>query len=89
MLTIPWIVEYLGFIDAVSVHIPYYRDVFNLLFKVYYESQTLCHAKLLIRLLLGRFFELQNFPDTLFYSWIPQPDTSLEDIGMAINILNI
>lgn len=35
VITVPWVVEYLGMMDPVSFYLPYYKNVFQILFSVY------------------------------------------------------
>ncbi|PSN51778.1 hypothetical protein C0J52_05271 [Blattella germanica] len=76
VLTVPWVVEYLCFLDPVATHIPYFRDIFTILFQICRNNQLHGRAMLLIRLSLGRLFESQNFPAGLFYSSLSQHNSS-------------
>ncbi|XP_011312307.1 codanin-1 isoform X2 [Fopius arisanus] len=69
-LTIPWMVEYLAVMDPVAFRLPYYIKVCQVLYYIYRNSEVLTSPKgsLLITFILGRLFELPNFPKDLYFT---------------------
>lgn len=85
--TIPWIVEYLAVMDAVTLRIPYYFNVLQELVRIYCNlSVSDKYTAVLIKLCLGWLFELPNFPDGLFFSSISNLPASE---GTTVNKMNI
>lgn len=78
-LTIPWIVKYLAMMDVVSLRLPYYKQILELL---YYVHSAISHtdlsaadcpisqqAAVLLKSSLCWLFELSNFPKDLHAVW--------------------
>lgn len=78
-LTIPWVVKYLAMMDAVSLRLPYYKQILELLFCIhsainridfstsdYLISQQ---AVVLLKSSLCWLFELPNFPKDSYTIW--------------------
>ncbi|NXQ37994.1 CDAN1 protein, partial [Catharus fuscescens] len=74
ILTIPWIVEYLSFVDHIAPFLDYYRKVFGLLLQVYRlmvlseDKEMSFLNKLLILAVLGWLFQVPSVPEELFFS---------------------
>lgn len=78
-LTIPWIVKYLAMMDAVSLRLPYYKQVLELLYCVYCAinhtdfSASDClisqQAAMLLKSSLYWLFELPHFPKDFYLTW--------------------
>ncbi|XP_032667198.1 codanin-1 isoform X1 [Odontomachus brunneus] len=78
-LTIPWIVKYLAMMDAVSLRLPYYKQVSELLYCVYCAinhtdfSTSDClisqQAAVLLKSSLCWLFELPHFPKDFYIIW--------------------
>ncbi|XP_014486058.1 PREDICTED: codanin-1 isoform X2 [Dinoponera quadriceps] len=78
-LTIPWMVKYLAMMDAVSLRLPYYKQVLELLYCIYCAinctdfSAPDClisqQAAVLLKSSLCWLFELPNFPKDFCLAW--------------------
>lgn len=78
-LTIPWIVKYLAMMDAVSLRLPYYKQVSELLYCVYCAinntdfSASDClitqQAAVLLKSSICWLFELPTFPKDFYLTW--------------------
>ncbi|XP_066998513.2 codanin-1 [Anabrus simplex] len=72
-LTVPWCVQFLAMADNVSLRLPYYHRVLDLMFGIYRvlpASKSLSPlGRLLLELTLGWLFELPHFPEGLYYTW--------------------
>ncbi|NXA36335.1 CDAN1 protein, partial [Eudromia elegans] len=74
ILTVPWIVEFLSFVDHIAPFLDYYRKVFCLLLQVYRlmvlseEKEMSFLNKLLILAVLGWLFQVPSVPEELFFS---------------------
>lgn len=77
VVTLPWIVQFLGMLDAVTLHSEYYRSVFELLYELYImsaETTTQRNATLslrptslfIIRSCLGWLFDQPNVPNNYY-----------------------
>lgn len=77
VLTIPWVTKYLSMLDYVTLRLPFFSDVFNMLFDIhrrcsingdlaYFGNIESC---LLVKLSLGWLFELPHFPDGLYFGY--------------------
>lgn len=78
ILSIPWVTEYLAMLDYVTVRLPYFTEVYELLFSLYASSflleQSVDKSSLiLIKFCLGWLFELPNFPSDQYFAWISKP----------------
>ncbi|XP_060532788.1 codanin-1 isoform X3 [Cylas formicarius] len=63
ILTIPWLVKYLAMLDYVTLRLPYYVSVNEILVQLYRNAR----APLLV-FCLGWLFELPHFPDGEYFS---------------------
>nr|XP_012154190.1 PREDICTED: codanin-1 isoform X2 [Megachile rotundata] len=78
-LTVPWIAKYLAMLDAVSLRLPYYKQILELLYYIYKavnqsdflapDSPISQQTAILLKSTLGWLFELSNFPKDLYPSW--------------------
>lgn len=78
-LTVPWIAKYLAMLDAVSLRLPYYKQILELLYYIYKavnQSEFLApdnsisqQTAILLKSILGWLFELPNFPKDFYPSW--------------------
>lgn len=78
-LSIPWIVKYLAMMDIVSLRLPYYKPVLELLYYIYRSVSTYDFTSsdslmsqqtaLLLKSTLNWFFELPNFPKDFCLTW--------------------
>ncbi|XP_025073488.1 codanin-1 isoform X2 [Pogonomyrmex barbatus] len=78
-LTIPWIVKYLAMMDIVSLRLPYYKQILELLYYIYHAinqtdlSAPDClisqQAAVLLKSSLCWLFELPNFPKDFYIAW--------------------
>ncbi|XP_046742766.1 uncharacterized protein LOC124409280 isoform X2 [Diprion similis] len=75
-LTVPWVVKYLALLDPVSLRLPYYRTVLEMLCYIYCESKhesrlenpLSLKVKILLKFSIGWLFELCNFPERLYFN---------------------
>ncbi|KAG1665272.1 Codanin-1 [Nymphon striatum] len=70
ILVIPWIVEFLSMIDAVSSSTDYYQNIFALIVFIYRKYVLKCietHADLLLLTSIGWLFQTPNFPESLIF----------------------
>ncbi|CAH0548798.1 unnamed protein product [Brassicogethes aeneus] len=70
VLSVPWIVKYLAMLDYVTLRLPYFRDLFAVLFNLYKNYNGTAFNTSLIKISLGWLFELPSFPDTDFFNHI-------------------
>lgn len=78
-LTIPWIVKYLAMMDVVSLRLPYYKQVLELLYYIYKAvSANNCSTSggpmseqtaVLLKSTLSWLLELPNFPKEFCLTW--------------------
>lgn len=78
-LTVPWITKYLAMLDTVSLRLPYYKQILELLYYIYKavnqsdflesDSPISQQTAILLKSTLGWLFELSNFPKDLYPSW--------------------
>ncbi|KAK2584047.1 hypothetical protein KPH14_006497 [Odynerus spinipes] len=78
-LTIPWIAKYLAMMDIVSLRLPYYKKVLELLYYIYRAASTYDFATsdslmsqqtaILLKSTLNWLFELPNFPKEFYLTW--------------------
>lgn len=78
-LTIPWIVKYLAMMDTVSLRLPYYKQVLEVLYYVYHIINNADHsaadslisqqAAVLLKSTLCWLFELPYFPKDFCLVW--------------------
>ncbi|XP_012525392.1 codanin-1-like isoform X2 [Monomorium pharaonis] len=78
-LTIPWVVKYLAMMDIVSLRLPYYKQILELLYYIYHAiNQTDLFAPdclisqqsaVLLKSSLCWLFELPNFPRDFYVVW--------------------
>ncbi|XP_024944847.1 codanin-1 isoform X2 [Cephus cinctus] len=78
-LTIPWAVKYLAMLEPISLRLPYYQEILELLYYIYrgfnpannflsrnsISQQTVT----LVKFAIGWLFELPNFPKDLYCLW--------------------
>ncbi|KZC08720.1 PREDICTED: codanin-1 [Dufourea novaeangliae] len=78
-LTVPWIAKYLAMMDAVSLRLPYYKHILELLYYIYravnnsdfktLDSPISRQTAILLKSTLSWLFELPNFPKDLYPAW--------------------
>ncbi|KAL0112710.1 hypothetical protein PUN28_012167 [Cardiocondyla obscurior] len=78
-LTIPWVIKYLAMMDVVSLRLPYYKQILELLYYIYHAiNQTDLSASdcpisqqstVLLKSSLSWLFELPNFPRDFYTTW--------------------
>lgn len=71
---IPWLTKYLAMLDYITLRLPYYTTLFQMLFAVYRSiDDTDRHLPpynmALVKLCLGWLFELSNFPDIEYFNF--------------------
>ncbi|KAL3271000.1 hypothetical protein HHI36_021501 [Cryptolaemus montrouzieri] len=71
-LCIPWLCKYLSMLDPITLRTTYYTSVINILITLYRnfgnsESSIPEHNIYLVKYTLGWFFELNNFPHSVFF----------------------
>ncbi|XP_046616913.1 codanin-1 [Neodiprion virginianus] len=75
-LTVPWVVKYLALLDPMSLRLPYYKTVLEMLCYIYCESKhdsrlenpLSLKVKILLKFSIGWLFELCNFPERLYFN---------------------
>ncbi|KAI4454819.1 codanin-1 [Holotrichia oblita] len=73
ILNIPWIVTYLSMLDYITLRLPYFDDILEMLFCIYYTANAqfeLNYNRIMIKFSLGWLFELPHFPSESYYNWI-------------------
>ncbi|XP_076162125.1 codanin-1 like protein dlt isoform X2 [Ptiloglossa arizonensis] len=78
-LTVPWIAKYLAMMDTVSLRLPHYKQILELLYYFYKavnqsdfttpDSPISRQTATLLKHTLGWLFELPNFPKDLYVTW--------------------
>ncbi|XP_020292800.1 codanin-1 [Pseudomyrmex gracilis] len=78
-LTIPWIIKYLAMLDIVTLRLPYYKQILELLYYIYRAvlqvdlSAPDCliseQAAVLLKSSLCWLFEMPNFPKDFYNGW--------------------
>lgn len=78
-LTVPWIAKYLAILDPVSLRLPYYKQILELLYYIYNavnqsdfsvpDSPISKRTAILLKSTLGWLFELPNLPKDLYPTW--------------------
>ncbi|KAL6431550.1 hypothetical protein ACFW04_007253 [Cataglyphis niger] len=78
-LTIPWMVKYLAMMDTVSLRLPYYKQILELLYYIYHvinqinlstpDSSISQQAAMLLKSSLCWLFELPNYPKDFHIAW--------------------
>lgn len=75
LVTIPWLVEYLAMLDFITIRLDYYRELFQMLYKIYLRVNVvdghngLCvmpQSKFIIRTCLGWLFEHPAIPEDYY-----------------------
>lgn len=97
VVTIPWVVKFLGMMDSVSCTLPIYQSVLQLLLHLYislrrgsyenwYQKNVLLPPQtvILLRFSLGWLFEASFIQEGFFYSWCFNLDESL--LMMALDV---
>lgn len=74
VLCIPWLVKYLSMLDYITIRLPYYVEVLEMLFSIYCKKRSVKYTltnfgSILIDLSLGWLFELPHFPSEFYYSY--------------------
>ncbi|XP_048506807.1 codanin-1 isoform X2 [Athalia rosae] len=96
VLTIPWVVKYLAMLDPVSVRLPYYRKIFEMLLRIYCEAKHDSERKnplspqvaILLKFSIGWLLELRNFPVKLYFTWkASKYDQEAKSINNSAEIL--
>lgn len=70
LLTLPWLVEYLGQLDYVTLQLPKFERQIRLLFKIYFANDLKNDISLIsvfIKMVIGTLFESLTFPRQLYY----------------------
>lgn len=75
IFTVPWVIEYLGMMDCVSFYLPYYNDVFQILFSVYKNISP--------RILQNRQFNIQSYENNITSATRLLRITEQEESGIA------
>ncbi|KRT85951.1 hypothetical protein AMK59_1499, partial [Oryctes borbonicus] len=86
ILAIPWMVKYISMLDYVTIRLPYFESVLEILFYIYYAINTQWEPnpnKVIIKFCLGWLFELPHFPSESYYNWLS--NTSSADISKRLN----
>lgn len=96
VLTVPWIVDYLGMMDPVAMCLDYNQEIFGILVEIYqgkFKNQISAGNLLFLKLVIGWLFDSRNFPQELIFSAKPnarctEDNTSAqrENIDMFLNI---
>ncbi|CAK9815252.1 CDAN1 [Anthophora quadrimaculata] len=78
-ITVPWIAKYLAMMDTVSLRLPYYKQILELLYYIYKavnnsefsasDSFISQQTAILLKSTLSWLFELPNFPKDLYPTW--------------------
>ncbi|XP_076278594.1 codanin-1-like [Lasioglossum baleicum] len=78
-LTVPWIAKYLAMLDSVSLRLPYYKHVLELMYYTYravnnsdlkdLDSAISKQTAILLKSTLSWLFDLPNFPKEFYSSW--------------------
>ncbi|XP_078050614.1 codanin-1 like protein dlt [Augochlora pura] len=78
-LTVPWIAKYLAMLDSVSLRLPYYKHVLELLYYIYkavnnsdfkaLNGVMSRQTAILLKSTLSWLFDLPNFPKEFYSSW--------------------
>ncbi|XP_068987367.1 codanin-1 isoform X1 [Bombus flavifrons] len=78
-LTVPWIAKYLAMMDTVSLRLPYYKQILELLYYIYKavnhfdfstsDSFISQQTAVLLKSTLNWLFELPNVPKDLYSMW--------------------
>ncbi|XP_056639601.1 codanin-1 [Diorhabda sublineata] len=67
VLLIAWLVKYLSMLDYVTLRLPYYLSLYELLYQIYHSyektSKKIDYNNALIQFSLGWLFDLPKFPD--------------------------
>ncbi|XP_044763026.1 codanin-1 isoform X2 [Coccinella septempunctata] len=71
-LLVPWLCEYLSMLDTVTLRTKYYTEVIHSMINLYRsfvrnDASLPFYNSLLIKFSLGWFFELNNFPQHIFF----------------------
>ncbi|XP_050315737.1 codanin-1 [Anthonomus grandis grandis] len=72
---IPWLINYLAMLDYVSLRLPYFLSLHNILFDLYrnYEKMNTSFGNAIaVRFCLGWLFELPHFPDAEYFNFYLQ-----------------
>ncbi|CAG9831361.1 unnamed protein product [Diabrotica balteata] len=68
VLTVPWLVKYVSMLDYITLRLPYFLSLYEILFQIYHSyekpSPTIDYNNALIKFCLGWLFDLPHFPDT-------------------------
>ncbi|XP_030754792.1 codanin-1 [Sitophilus oryzae] len=72
VLLIPWLTKYLSMLDQVSLRLPYYAALHQMLFELYLKShfdRGNSYSIAIMKFCLGWLFELPHFPDSDYFSF--------------------
>ncbi|CAN0246597.1 unnamed protein product [Lampetra fluviatilis] len=77
VLTLPWVIEFLGMTDRGAARMECYARVFRSMLHIYrslvLEPSEACGLnRMLLLLLLGWLFQVPSFPDEVFFAELPQ-----------------
>lgn len=75
IVTVPWVISYLGMLDKVSLRLLFFTDLYDTLFAIYtYCKWSKQHKPLnnnaLITLSIGWLLELPQFPTENYFNWL-------------------
>lgn len=77
IVTVPWIIAYLGMLDNVSLRLSCYNNLHDTLFAIYtYHKWTVkdddipMRNKALVTLSIGWLLELPQFPTEIYFNWL-------------------
>ncbi|XP_068961949.1 codanin-1 isoform X2 [Petaurus breviceps papuanus] len=91
VLTVPWLVEFLSFVDHIAPLLDYYQSVFSLLLQLYRSlilseesKRRMCFLnKLLLLAMLGWLFQIPTVPEDLFFLAEGQPDAKGATVALV------
>lgn len=96
VLTIPWVCTYLSMLDYVTIRLPYFEKILNMLFYIHHSTRSeldddflLIYNKTLIRLSSGWLFELPHFPSELYFNWISKLSNKDASNSLYLNLNNL
>ncbi|XP_076255015.1 codanin-1 like protein dlt [Rhynchophorus ferrugineus] len=72
ILIIPWLTKYLSMLDKVTLRLPYYSSLNQMLFEIYASvmfTNEINYNTAVIKFCLGWLFELPHFPDTQYFNF--------------------
>ncbi|GLV38328.1 discs lost [Carabus blaptoides fortunei] len=76
-VTIPWVTEYIAMFDYVTLRVPYFSQLVEMLYKIQLrDNKSLgfmrrIEGPFMVKFCLGWLFELRHFPIETYYKWLP------------------